>query len=76
MYRFVDRTAAYWALDESDPEYPGKPCCGIIETAGDVFLCDDFGSPFLTDFEAVRQAGGERALALVPDGFFEGKIRT
>ncbi len=70
MFRFVDLTEAYWCLDESDQEAPGKPCCGIIDTVTDKFLSDSMGSHVLDGIEEVREAGGDRAVALVPAGFF------
>lgn len=68
MFRFVDLTPAYW-LDPAD----APPLCGIIDTVTDKFLPDAMGCHVLGDLDEVREAGGERAVNLVPEGFFEGR---
>lgn len=65
MFRFVDLTEEYWTDG-------GSPVCAILDTVTDSFLavggCD--GCHVLHGLDDVRDAGGERAVALVPDGFF------
>jgi hypothetical protein len=62
VYRFVDLTEAYWTCG-------GDPLCAILDTVTDTFLEVD-GGHVLCDLDDVQSAGGDRAVGLVPDGFF------
>lgn len=69
MLRFVDLTLSYWPYKES-----AFPCCAIVDTVTNKCLPNSFGCHVHDSIEEVREAGGERAVALVPDGFFEGNL--
>jgi hypothetical protein len=71
MLRFVDISEAYWC-DEDDARE--SPCCMIINTVNDTALANDTGNHVLTDMLDVQEAGGDRAMALVPDGFFAVRV--
>ena len=68
MFRFIDISKEY-AADEEDT----APLCMIVDTVTDKALCNETGNHVLNGLRDVEEAGGLRALALVPEGFFPGE---
>jgi len=69
MLRFVDLTEAYWG---GDPEnMRAHPTCAFLSTALDCFVDND-GAHTFDSLAEVEAALGDRGLALVPPGFFDG----
>jgi len=62
VIRFVDLTEALGA----------GPACAIYDTVVDRFDQRGDGSHCLENLDDVREAAGERGVALVPAGFFDG----
>lgn len=61
MIRFVDLTEALGA----------GPACALLDTVDDRFEQRSDGSHVLENLDDVREAAGERGVALVPAGFFD-----